>query len=282
MEHYERAGLVFDVVDRGPDDGVPVVCLHGFPQDPSAFDAVSPRLAAAGCRVLVPAQRGYSPGARPAGRSSYALRELVADVTALLDAAGLASAHVVGHDWGGAVAWVLAATQPARVRSLTALSTPHPAAMRQGVVAGTQALRSAYMGAFALPYLPEAVLLAAGGRPLGELLRRSGLPAEAADRYVTTMREPGALSAALAWYRALLVPPVAGEPMTLVRVPTSYLVGSRDPFFASASVRATGAQVDASFELRELPTGHWLPETEPAAVADAVLGHVERERLASR
>ncbi len=286
MDHYERAGLVFDVRDTGPetggDVGVPVVCLHGFPQDASAFDAVSQRLVDGGCRVLAPTQRGYSPGARPAGRSSYVVSELVTDVTALLDAAGLASAHVVGHDWGGVVAWALAATQQPRVRSLTVLSTPHPAAMRQGVVAGTQALRSAYMGAFQLPYLPEAVLLAGGGFVLGQLLRRSGLPADHAERYVAAMREPGALSAALGWYRALLVPAPGETSIGQVRVPTSFLVGEHDPFFAAASVAATGAQVDASFELRELPAGHWLPETQPEAVATAVLGHVERERLASR
>lgn len=282
MEHYERAGLVFDVRDLGPDDGVPVVCLHGFPQGPTAYDGVGRLLAAQGCRVLAPAQRGYSPGARPPGRSPYAVRELVADVTALLDAAGVASAHLVGHDWGGAVAWALAAAEQPRVRSLTVLSTPHPAAMRQGVVAGSQALRSAYMAGFQLPHLPEAVLLARGGWALRQLLHRSGLPGDLAERYVEAMRPPGALSGALAWYRALVVPAPGEAGVGQVRVPTSYLVGRRDPFFASASVWATGAQVDASYELRELDAGHWLPETQPEAVASTVLGHVERERLATR
>ena len=127
MKSYHRDGLRFDVIDRGPRDGPAVVCLHGFPQDATAYDGVAPLLVERGMRVLAPDQRGYSAGARPTGRSAYALPELVADVLALLDAAGIDAAHVVGHDWGGAVAWALAGRHPDRVLSLTALSTPHPA-----------------------------------------------------------------------------------------------------------------------------------------------------------
>jgi pimeloyl-ACP methyl ester carboxylesterase len=130
MERFTRAGLTFEIRDSGPRDGDAVVCLHGFPQDGTSYDAVVPRLVERGLRVLVPDQRGYSPGARPPGRTAYALPALVDDVLALLDQAGVGAAHVVGHDWGGAVAWALAGRHPERVRSLTALSTPHPAALR--------------------------------------------------------------------------------------------------------------------------------------------------------
>ena len=114
-EAFHRDGLSFDVSDRGPRDSPAVVCLHGFPQDSTAYDGVAPLLVERGMRVLAPDQRGYSPGARPTGRSAYALPELVADVLALLDAAGIEAAHVVGHDWGGAVAWALAGRPPDRV-----------------------------------------------------------------------------------------------------------------------------------------------------------------------
>ena len=100
MERFERDGLIFDVVDSGPGDGEPVVLLHGFPQDSSSWTAVSQALNHAGYRTLAPDQRGYSPGARPPGRQHYTDRHLVDDVWALLDAAGLNQAHVVGHDWG--------------------------------------------------------------------------------------------------------------------------------------------------------------------------------------
>ena len=169
MEHFSRAGLVFDVSDEGPDDGESVLLLHGWPQDHTAWRHVAPLLHAAGLRTLAPDQRGYSPGARPRGRAAYGMGELVADAVALLDAAGVARAHVVGHDWGGSVAWALAERHPERVSSLTVLSTPHHHAMGWAMRHGDQLRRSWYMFAFQLPLLPEAVLrrrLPAGAAPI--------------------------------------------------------------------------------------------------------------------
>lgn len=269
MDHFEHDGLRFETRDHGPSAGEAVVCLHGFPQDASAFDDVVPPLVAAGLRVLTPDQRGYSPGARPTGRGAFTLRALVGDVVALLDAAGVDAAHIVGHDWGGAVAWAIAGRHRDRVRSLTVLSTPHPAAMQAAMVRSTQMLRSAYMAAFQVPWLPEAVSLAAGGRLMRAALTRSGLPAERAARYVRRMREPDALRSALGWYRAL--PLSAGYGPGRVRVPTTYVWGSRDPFFAPAAARRTGGFVTGPFRELRLDAGHWLPETRPLDVADAVL-----------
>ncbi len=263
-------GSRFDVTDRGPRDGPAVVCLHGFPQDSTAYDGVAPLLVERGMRVLAPDQRGYSPGARPTGRSAYALPELVADVLALLDTAGIEAAHVVGHDWGGAVAWALAGRHADRVLSLTALSTPHPAAMRGAALRSSQGVRSAYMAVFQLPWLPETVALADGGHLLRSALRASGLPAQRADHYAERMSEPGALRSALGWYRAIL--PSRGYGAGRIGVPTGYLWGSRDPFFARAAAEGTRDFVRGQFTVRELPdAGHWLPETRPAEVADMVL-----------
>src|SRR5215217_5446294 len=121
--------MTFDVRDSGPPGGDAVVLLHGFPQTSTSWDDVAARLNQAGFRTLAPDQRGYSPGARPRGRSAYRVSECAADVLALLDAAGLESAHVVGHDWGGFVGWQLGGRHADRLRTLTVLSTPHPAAM---------------------------------------------------------------------------------------------------------------------------------------------------------
>jgi pimeloyl-ACP methyl ester carboxylesterase len=125
------------------------------------------------------------------------------------------------------------------------------------------------MAFFQLPALPERVLLAGGGRALRDLLVRTGLPAEHADRYTARMREPGALTAALGWYRSVAAS--RGRGPGRVAVPTTYLWGRHDPFFARGAARRTGDFVRGPYREEELDAGHWLPETRPREVADAVL-----------
>ncbi len=273
MDSFRRDGLTFDVRDAGPADGEPVVLLHGFPQDSAAWDAMSPELHQHGLRTLALDQRGYSPMARPRGRRNYTLRETTADVLALLDAAGLEGAHVVGHDWGGIVAWALGAWHPERVRTLTALSVPHPAAMAKAMVTSDQALRSYYMGVFQLPVLPERLLLAGGGTAMRRMLQRGGLSEEVADHYVARMREPGALSAALGWYRAL--PFGARDRVGTVRVPTLHVWSTGDAFLGRAGIEATSRFVDAPYRLEVLQgVPHWIPELAADRVAELVTAHV--------
>ncbi|RPF26180.1 alpha/beta fold hydrolase [Georgenia muralis] len=264
LRQYGRGSLLFDVRDEGPVDGESVVLLHGFPQSSAAYDKVVPALHGGGLRTLVPDQRGYSAGARPAARAAYRLEWLVADVLALLDAAGLERAHVVGHDWGGGVAWALASAHPDRVASLTALSTPHPRAMVRSMLNPAQLVRSSYMLAFQVPRLPEAAL----GERLEAALRDSGLPAPDAARYAALMDEPGALTAALNWYRAL---PLTRLDVGPVQVPTTFLWGNRDPYLSRSAAERTGDHVEERYRFVELPAGHWLPEREPDEVSAAIL-----------
>ena len=273
MDSFRREGMEFDVRDAGPADGEPVVLLHGFPQDGTAFDRLAPVLHGAGLRTLVPDQRGYSPGARPAGRGAYRLRETAQDVLALLDAAGLESAHVVGHDWGGIVAWALGAWYPDRVRTLTALSVPHPAAMAKALVTSDQALRSYYMALFQLPVVPERMILAGGGAALRRMLQRGGLPDDSVDHYVQRMREPGALTAALNWYRAL--PLGVRDPVGRVGVPTLHVWSTGDAFLGRAATEATRSYVRGPYRLEVLEgVSHWIPELAAERTGELVVGHV--------
>ena len=273
MDTFRRDGLTFDVRDGGPPDGDAVVLLHGFPQDSTAWLGVEPLLHRNGLRTLAPDQRGYSPGARPQGRRAYRLGETVADVLALLDAAGLDTAHVVGHDWGAAVGWALAAWHPDRVHTVTALSVPHPGAMLRALVTSDQALRSYYMGLFQVPALPERLILAGAGSPLRRMLSRGGLPDDAVERYVSRMRQPGALSGALGWYRAM--PWSARQTVGKVRVPTLHLWSTDDAFLGRAATEDTARFVDAPYRLEVLPgVSHWIPELAPDVVADLVTAHV--------
>jgi len=271
VDCFHRAGLVFEVRDGGPPDGQAVVLLHGFPQDQTCFEGVVPALQAAGLRTLVPAQRGYSPGARPRGRAMYRLQECVSDVVALLDAAGVEKAHLVGHDWGGVVAWHVAHQHPDRLRSLVVLSTPHPAAVRAALLRSRQALQLSYLALFQLPWLPEKVL----SRFLRPGLVRIGLPERAADRYVGKLSGPGALTAALNWYRAL--PWSLSTRVGAISAPTTFAWGRRDPAISRAAAERTGEHVRGRYRFEVLDAGHWLPETRPAEIAAMIVDAVRAD-----
>lgn len=282
VDSYTRDDLTFEVLDDGPRDGVPVVLLHGFPQDASAWDHVSPLLHEHGLRTLAPHQRGYSAGARPRRVSAYRLPHLVDDVVALLDAAELPQAHIVGHDWGGAVAWSLAQHAPERVASLTVLSTPLPRAIAWATRHADQARRSWYTFAFQAPVVPE--LLLARMMTDGTMVRQ-GVPAEHQARYAERLGSPAAARGPLNWYRAALRPSFGGrrwhslnEPSVLsserVRVPTTLVWGNRDPFLGRAAIERTARYVEADYRFVELDAGHWLPEKRAEEVAAEIVARV--------
>jgi pimeloyl-ACP methyl ester carboxylesterase len=268
VDHFVRPGLRFEVADAGPPDAPAVVLLHGWPQQPSSFEAIASRLNAAGLRTLTPSQRGYTPAARPTRRRDYRTGATAGDVVALLDTAGLAKAHLVGHDWGGIQAWGAAGWHSDRVATLTVLSTPHPAAFVKSLWTSRQGLASWYVGLFQLPALPETLVR----RTLAKTLLESDLPGEFVDRYVEAMAEPGALTGALNWYRG--IPFSMRQPLGPIKVPTSYIWGRRDFALARAAVNLTADYVDGPYEVVELEAGHWLPETVPDLVADAILARV--------
>jgi pimeloyl-ACP methyl ester carboxylesterase len=264
MIEFSRQGLRFPVTDGGPADGEPVVLLHGFPQDATSWDRVAPLLHAGGLRTLALTQRGYASTARPRRRRDYRLGELVADVRALVDEVG-APVHLVGHDWGGGVAWAVADRHADVIRSLTVVSTPHPAATKTALLRSSQGVRSWYMGFFQLPAVPELTLAPI----LARSLRNSGLPADRADHYAAVTREDGALTAALNWYRGIPLDRVltVGD----VTVPTTYLWGRHDFALGRYAAEATEDHVTADYTFVPLDAGHWIPETHPADVADAIL-----------
>ena len=268
LETFTRDGLIFEVDDAGPMNGETVVLLHGFPTDRTSWQRMAPLLHAAGLRTLAPDQRGYSAGARPPGRAAYRLEELLADVLALLDAAGVERAHVVGHDWGGAVAWLLAANHPDRVASVTALSTPHPAALSRALKSDRgQRHKSWYIGAFQLPWVPERVF----GALFNSAVESTGMPTQDARRYAAHLARPGALTGPMGWYRATASSHVAAH---RVSVPATYVWGSRDTFLGRTAAELTREHVRGSYTFVELDDNHWLPERRPEECAAAVIARV--------
>lgn len=274
MIEFSRDGLTFDVTDAGPPDGDVVVLLHGYPENRTSWDALTPYLTEAGCRVLAPDQRGYSPRARPHRRRDYRMRELVEDTVALIDASGADRVHLVGHDWGGGVAWATATLHPERLKTVTSLTTPHPRAMLAAMGRSTQLLRSWYMLFFQLPWLPEQAYRPGMEKRLRATLEQTGLPSEAVDRYITPLKEPGAARAAINWYRGMpLSRPIPGK----VTVPAMYLYATRDRFLGRKAADLTGGYVDAPYRYEVLDgLTHWLPEEAPDVVAKLLLEHIAK------
>jgi pimeloyl-ACP methyl ester carboxylesterase len=267
-------GMTFEVTDGGPADGAVVLLLHGFPQHRGMWTPVAQRLHAAGLRTYALDQRGYSPGVRPRRIADYRMSECVADLVAVLDELAVPQAHVAGHDWGALAAWHLAARHPDRVRTLTAVSVPHPLAIAAALADpdSDQRERSAYVGLFReRDGKAERLLLDDGGRRLRALF--AGCPPELIDGYVTPMLEPAALTSALNWYRAMTTAEIDG--LGAVTVPTTFVWGDQDLAIGERAALGCAEHVTGEYRLVRLAgVSHWVPDEAPEQVAAAVLDRV--------
>jgi pimeloyl-ACP methyl ester carboxylesterase len=270
LTQFRNGPHIFDVIDSGPLDGTPVVLLHGFPQRATSWSAVSEQLHAHGLRTYAPDQRGYSPGARPRSRFAYGMAALTSDITALIDAIG-APVHLVGHDWGAAVAWSVAGNHPGRVITLTAVSVPHPGAFMRSMLSSDQALKSYYMALFQLPYLPEWVL--GSGRADG-LLRRAGMTRDLVEQFHRDIVDHGSLRGGLGYYRSLLrVSP--GQLGRKVTVPTTYVWSDRDVALGRKGAELTEQWVTGPYELEIYEdASHWIPDERPDVLAASIVRRI--------
>jgi pimeloyl-ACP methyl ester carboxylesterase len=267
-------GITLQAVQAGPRDGPLVILLHGFPDFWWSWRRQIEPLAAAGLHVLVPDQRGYNLSDRPPGVGAYDLDTLAADVIGLADSLGHARVALVGHDWGGLVAWWTASRHPHRVERLVAINAPHPAVvgtyMRRHPV---QVLRSSYIGLFQLPLIPERLLAAGDFALMRRALVRSSRPGtftpDDLDRYAVAWSRPGALAAMLNWYRALRRKPSLAHPR--VSPPTLVIWGGRDRFLQKGLARASLALCRNGRALWIDEATHWVHLEEPETVNLALL-----------
>jgi pimeloyl-ACP methyl ester carboxylesterase len=292
------SGMTFEAVDTGPGDGRPVLFLHGFPQTSFSWHHQLEAVAAAGYRGLAFDQRGYSPGARPPDVADYRIGELVGDVIAVADRWGLERFDLVGHDWGAMVAWVTAARHPDRLRTLTAVSVPHPRAFAAAFGGGRaseegageggageggsgdddQRQRSSYIEVFrASGGVAERALLGEDGSGAGlrAMFDASGLSSgtEEVRRFVAAMVKPGALTAALNWYRA--TEPESLTDVGAITVPTLYVWSDEDIALGRTAAEATVTWVSGPYRFEVLHgVSHWIPETAPVALNRLLLEHL--------
>jgi pimeloyl-ACP methyl ester carboxylesterase len=237
--------------------------LHGFPEFWYGWRHQLPSLAAAGYRVWAPDLRGYNGSEKPQGIAAYRLEALAADVIGLIDAAGREQACLVGHDWGGVIAWWMASHAPHRLRRMAVINAPHGAAMRRQLRRHpAQWLRSAYVGWFQLPWLPELVTRLGRGRLLARALRQSSRPGTFTpadlERYREAWSQPHALGAMLNWYRALLRRPPRRPTPRPITVPTLLLWGANDIFLGREMAHASIEQCQQGQLVMFEEATHWV------------------------
>ncbi|MGQ0841695.1 alpha/beta fold hydrolase [Actinokineospora sp.] len=264
------AAGTFDALSGGSPGDRPVLLLHGFPEAATAWAHQVAELGRAGYHAVAFDQRGYSPGVRPEEVADYRMDELVGDVLAIADELGWSRFDLVGHDWGATVAWHTAAEHPERVRTLTAVSTPHPSALAAALREDEeQQLRSQYMAVFR-ERSAERRLLDDDAAALRRIYEYRPAPSQI-DDYVVRLSEPGALTAALNWYRAARwnVAPEA------VAVPTMYVWSTEDVAFGSAAALACGKWVTGAYRFEMLEdVSHWVPEEVPETLTALLLDHL--------
>ncbi len=265
----------FDALVDGPEDGELVLLLHGFPQTSASWHDQVAALAAAGYRAVAPDQRGYSPRARPTEPAAYAMPALVGDVIAFADALGAERFHLVGHDWGGAVAWQVAGRHPDRLHTLAAVSTPHPEALRRayrGDLGGDQAERSGYMAFFRQPDSQDR-MLENDAAVFRLLFAGSGMPEGREQPYVEALGTPQALGAALNWYRAASVADAEG--LGPITTPTLYVWSTDDLALGREAAEATAQCVEGPYRFAVIEgASHWIAEQAPDRLNQLLLDHI--------
>lgn len=278
-EHVKVGALTFEVETAGEPHHPLVLLLHGFPQTSHTYRHALPALANAGFYAVAPNQRGYSPGARPSVVAEYATPLLVQDALAIADALLAAATqsrfHLVGHDWGGQLAWLLATQHPDRLLSLSVLSRPHPRAFSAALKNdAAQSERSRHHRGFDDPDTANR-LLADDARRLKRMLTHQNVAEADAEAYIAPLREPAALDAALSWYRA--ADRKAAAELPNITVPTLYVWGDADATVGRTAAESTVSCVTAPYRFEVLTgAGHFLTDERPTDTTQLLCEHLGR------
>ncbi len=280
-ERLVDAGEVtLNVTEMG--SGPLVLLLHGFPDCGYTWRHQLPALAAAGFHAVAPDLRGYGESSKPKGVSAYSTRELAKDIAGLVTALGAERADIVAHDWGGGAAWTFAMLYPQRLRRLAILNAPHPVTFQRHLRTLQQLKRSWYMFAFQLPVMPEAGLARNDFASLRQVFRtacvRPGAFSDAdIERHVAALRPPGALTAALNYYRAAFRD--VGSRASLARRvdhPVRVLWGDQDRFLGT-ELADPGSDWVPHSTIRHVPeAGHWIQHDVPELVNDELVSFFGR------
>ena len=278
LRHERVAGDGVDLHVVTAGTGPPVILLHGFPENWHSWRWQIPALVAAGFSVLVPDMRGYNLSSRPVEQSAYKLDHLVADVVALVQASGHPRAHIVGHDWGGIIAWTFADKHPELVDKLVILNAPHLKIYLKKVRHPRQMLRSWYMLFFLLPRLPELALSARNFQAIRDMFklrpaRKMAFTDTDVEEYIEALSQPGALTAALNYYRANFTMANAHRfaRSPTVRVETFVIWGELDPALGTELLEGLNQIAPYSRVHRIRDASHWVQNEAPKEVNQVLI-----------
>jgi pimeloyl-ACP methyl ester carboxylesterase len=265
LEHsmIQTNGIRLHVVQAGPTSGIPVVLLHGFPEFWYGWRKQIPALVEAGCRVIVPDQRGYNLSDKPKGIKSYDVSILAEDIVGLIDALEYEKVNLVGHDWGGIVSWALAHKYPERVQRLGIMNVPHPAVLKKFLSRDLEQLRrSWYAFFFQLPWIPEAGMRYDNWRSAEKVLRSSGNTRSFTDediaKYKEAWSQPDAMTSMLNWYRAGVRYQQAVPEDPRIKVPTLMMWGMKDSALSHRMARPSMDYVDEGNLILFPEATHWV------------------------
>jgi pimeloyl-ACP methyl ester carboxylesterase len=275
MTTIDTGEYVFRAAVSGNPKDDPVLLLHGFPETSYMWRNLQELLSENGFYSVAPDQRGYSPDARPRGKKHYTLDLLALDVVAMADSLGIEKFHLIGHDWGSAVGWAVAASFPKRVQSWTAMSVPHPEAFSSAITTdAAQYEASSYIRMFQWPLIPERALKSGDYKRLKAIWNQSS--SEEVEAYLSVLSQPGCLTAALNWYRANYKTLMKGENVVgKVSVPTLFIWGTQDPAVLRSGAEQNADYVAGSYDEYFLDAGHWLIQEAFAEVSSLILGHIK-------
>lgn len=275
-------GLNLEVAETGPAEGPLVILLHGFPDLWQGWHFQIEPLTTAGFRLLLPNLRGYGESDKPRGIAAYDLDRLAEDIVALADSQGRDKFHLVGHDWGGIVAWWVAARFPDRVERLAVLAAPHPGIFKTYLLRHPmQILRSWYIGSFQIPWLPETILRAKNYALLKKAVESTSLPGtfdESDWRYlIAGWSQPGALTGMLNYYRAITRRREASLRLP-IPMPTLILFGRHDPAEEPGLAQASKAMCDEARVVELEEARHWIQREEAERVNEELLLFLSKVR----
>jgi pimeloyl-ACP methyl ester carboxylesterase len=254
-----------------------VVLLHGFPACAGTWRAILPAVAAAGFLAVAPDMRGYAKSEKPSGVAAYSVAHLVSDVAGLITALGQTNAHVVGHDFGGGVAWAIAMAKPEMVRTLTILNAVHPVGFEAAIKKWSQLKKSWYLFFFQLPWIPEWWLARKDFAFLRSSLADDGLATEAIEEFIDALRAPGALEAALNWYRASFRDGLRKrlEPKK-IETPTLIVWGEAERHLERELSVPPDGWVENARTVYVPNASHWVHHDAPARVTELLLEQIRR------